>query len=251
MGEQIKKNKPTHQTSEHITTNGVETALSSPDNTSDSILDTFNEIYGSSPEGSSSTSSVGNDEDVNIENNTSPNQDDGGLLDIGTHQSRPSSDITDLLGDGPSSEHITSNEHITPDAAQIRNSNHTFQEGTPVLTVEVFNDIVQGGRNKSPILVDDSDQEFFKIKEQRFAQHMQRFDNGSGTYTISHPIAMAVVLALDTKQRSEQELHACAERKSNNPHQTDQRDDKLCQAHHRRGQYKHITTHHSEIEFPG
>jgi hypothetical protein len=165
----------------------------------DSILDTFNEIYGSSPEGSSPTSPVGNVEDVNMENNPSPNQDDGGLQDIGIHQSRPSSDITDLLGDGASSEHITSNKHITSNPAQIRNPNYTFQGGTPVLTVEAFNDIVQGGRNKSPTLVDDTDQEFFKIKEHRFAQHMQRFDNGNGTYTISHPIAMAVILALDTE----------------------------------------------------
>ncbi len=31
---------------------------------------------------------------------------------------------------------------------------------------------------------------------------MQRFDNGNGTYTISQPIAMAVVLALETEQRN-------------------------------------------------
>jgi hypothetical protein len=105
------------------------------------------------------------------------------LQDTGTDQLRLSDDITSLLEDDTSDEHITSSEHInsnelnTSDPVTTTDQIYTFQEGTPVLTVEAFNDIVQGGRNKSPILIGDTDQEFFRIKEQGFAQCMQRFDN--------------------------------------------------------------------------
>jgi hypothetical protein len=81
----------------------------------------------------------------------------------------------------------------------------------PCSQVEAFNDIVHGGRNKSPILVGDSDQEFFRIKEQRFAQCMQRFDNGNGTYTITQPIAMAVILALEKEQRNQNYMQVMKE----------------------------------------
>jgi hypothetical protein len=88
---------------------------------------------------------------------------------------------------------------------------HTFQEGAPILTFEACNDIIKGGRSELPILSHTTDQEFFKIKVRRFTQHMQKFVNGNGTYTIGHPIAMAVALALETEQRNRHYEHALNE----------------------------------------
>jgi hypothetical protein len=77
-----------------------------------------------------------------------------------------------------------------------------LQENTSILTVDVLNDIVKGGRSTSPIREHTSDLEFFNIKEQRYHQHMQKFRNGDGSYTVSHPIAMSLFLALETEQRN-------------------------------------------------
>jgi hypothetical protein len=112
-----------------------------------------------------------------------------------------------------SNEHVISQENNSglQDPEQISRTNHPIQEGAPILTIEVCNGIVKGGRNKSPILINDADQEFFKIKEQRFTQIMQKFDNGNETYTISHPIAMSLVLALETEQRNKNVMYALNE----------------------------------------
>jgi hypothetical protein len=77
-----------------------------------------------------------------------------------------------------------------------------LQENTSILTVDVVNDIVKGGRSTSPIREHTSDLEFFNIKEQRYQHHMQKFRNGDGSYTVSHPIAMSLFLALETEQRN-------------------------------------------------
>jgi hypothetical protein len=77
-----------------------------------------------------------------------------------------------------------------------------LQENTSILTVDVVNDIVKGGRSTSPIREHTSDLELFNIKEQRYHQHMQKFRNGDGSYTVSHPIAMSLFLALETEQRN-------------------------------------------------
>jgi hypothetical protein len=127
-------------TSQHITTDEGEPALNSPDNAYP-YLRTFNEIYGSLSEGSTSASPVGDDEDVNMETNAVSPQ------DTGTDQLRLSDDITSLLDEDTSGEHITtnehftSNEHINTDPEQTGDLVHTFQGETPVLTVEAFNDI--------------------------------------------------------------------------------------------------------------
>jgi hypothetical protein len=60
-------------------------------------------------------------------------------------------------------------------------------------------------------LVYSTDREFFKIKEYRFTQGMKKYDNGNASYTISHPIAMAVALALETEQRNQHYMHALHE----------------------------------------
>jgi hypothetical protein len=85
---------------------------------------------------------------------------------------------------------------------QETNSLALLQENTSILTVDVVNDIVKGGRSTSPIREHTSDLEFFNIKEQRYHQHMQKFRNGDGSYTVSHPIAMSLFLALETEQRN-------------------------------------------------
>jgi hypothetical protein len=43
---------------------------------------------------------------------------------------------------------------------------------------------------------------------------MQKFNNGNGTYTISQPIAMAVVLALETEQRNQNYMQVMKDQKT-------------------------------------
>jgi hypothetical protein len=50
--------------------------------------------------------------------------------------------------------------------------------------------------------------ELFNIKEQRYLQHIQKFRNGDGSYTVSHLIAMSLILALETEQRNKNFIHA-------------------------------------------
>jgi hypothetical protein len=82
------------------------------------------------------------------------------------------------------------------------------QASTSILTVDVVNDIVKRGRTSSPIREYTSSLEFFNIKEQRYLQHMQKFRNGDGSYTVSHPIAMSLILALETEQRNKNFIYA-------------------------------------------
>jgi hypothetical protein len=194
-------------TSERITATEGKSDISIPD-----YLREFNVLYGDfSPENSATISPVDTGRDEIMESNTSTNQKDSGQQDAGIDHLRLSDDISVLLEDSTAGEQANTEGHSNAgqgDPEQIK----THQEGTPVLTVEAFNDIVRGGRSKSPILIDDSDrQDFFQVKERRFAQCMERFDNGNGTYTISQPIAMAVVLALDTEQRNTNYIHAMNE----------------------------------------
>jgi hypothetical protein len=207
----------THQpeqinTSEHITPDEREATLGSPDNTLDigSELRAFRALYSLSDD-SEPTSPADNTEDVNMKLETSTNQNEEGLQDTGTNQSDHSADITDLLNERATVERDAT-EQITEgskqsDPEQII-THHTIQEGTPILTIEAFNDIVKGGRSEPPSLVYSTEREFFKIKEHRFTQGMHKYDDGNGTYTISHPIAMAVALALETEQRNKLYLQA-------------------------------------------
>jgi hypothetical protein len=193
-------------TSEQITTTEGKSDISTPDYPRE-----FNALYGVSPENSASISPVDTGRNEIMESNTSTNQEDSGQQDAGLDQLRLYDDISALLEDSAAGEQINTEVLSNADQAdpdQIK----THQEGTPVLTVEAFNDIVRGGRSKSPILIDDQDhQDFYQVKERRFAQCMERFDNGNGTYTISQLIAMAVVLALDTEQRNRNYIHAMNE----------------------------------------
>ncbi len=44
--------------------------------------------------------------------------------------------------------------------------------------------------------------EFFKSKEENYLKEMGKYKNDDGSYTISHPIAMTIALALETEQRN-------------------------------------------------
>jgi hypothetical protein len=181
MEKQTIKNKSTHQNkSQRLKTEG-KSDLSTPD-----YLREFNALYsGLSPENSASISPVDTGKDEIMESNTSTNQEDSGQQDAGIDHLRLSNDITVLLEDSAAGEQVNPEGRSNPDQAETEQIK-THQEGAPILTVEVFNDIVQGGRSKSPILIDDTDhQDFFQVKERRFAQCMERFDNGNGTYTIT------------------------------------------------------------------
>jgi hypothetical protein len=99
-------------------------------------------------------------------------------------------------------------ETTLPAPQQENNSLALLQENTSILTVDVVNDIVKGGRSISPIREHTSDLEFFNIKEQRYHQHIQKFRNGDGSYTVSHPVAMSLFLALETEQRNKNYIYA-------------------------------------------
>ncbi len=160
----------TDNTSEHITPNEKEATLGSLDNTSDcgSELRAFKALYDSLSDESVPASPANDIEDVNMEVETSTNQNEEGLQDTDTNQSDLSADITDLLNERATVEHDAT-EQITEESKQSDPeqiiTHHTIQESTPILTIEAFNDIVKGGRSESPSLVYSTEREFFKIKE--------------------------------------------------------------------------------------
>ncbi len=88
------------------------------------------------------------------------------------------------------------------------NSLALLQENTSIFTVDILNDNVKGARPNSPIREHTSDFDFFNIKEQRYHHRIQKFRNEDGSYTVSHPIAMSLLLALETEQRSENYIKA-------------------------------------------
>jgi hypothetical protein len=69
--------------------------------------------------------------------------------------------------------------------------------------MDTFNDIVKASREITPIHTHKTDLDFFRIKKQRYLQHVRKFQNDDGNYTISHPIAMMTLsLAVETEQRN-------------------------------------------------
>jgi hypothetical protein len=165
------------------------------DDDEDELLD-FNEF--TSPEASPGPPGQGSqDEDVIMENAASPSKvtEQTTAPDEATSgdQIQPSAGTTSLA---------PPQEIISPAPPQETNSLALLQENTSILTVDVVNDIVKGGRSTSPIREHTSDLEFFNIKEQRYHHNMQHFRNGDGSYTVSHPIAMSLFLALKTEQRN-------------------------------------------------
>jgi hypothetical protein len=137
------------------------------------------------------------DEDVSIEVVASPNQAEGSEQATSVQE-----DNSNLLDQGSSGDQIqpaidastTSLALLQDDTSLATPQENTslalLQANTSILTVDVLNDIVKGGRSTSPIREHTSDLDFFNIKEQRYHQHMQKFRNGDGSYTVSHPIAM-------------------------------------------------------------
>ncbi len=146
------------------------------------------------------------DEDVNMEGISSPNQVEIKEQDASSQKGNSNSPN---LGGSIHQVHSVDNNDNTSLAypqeitllAPPRESTTSLalpQEVTSILTVDILNDIVEGGRSASPIRDHTSDGDFFNIKEQRYLQHMQKFRNGDGSYTISHPIAISLLLALST-----------------------------------------------------
>ncbi len=127
-----------------------------------------------------------------MDGRTSTNQSENGLQEADTSQLEPSGGISDLLNGTSTVEHIAP-EQFTEGSKQVDPeqiiTHHTVHEGAPILTIEAFNDIVEGGR-ESPTLVYSTEPEFFKVKELRFTRGMHKFDHGNGTFTISQPVAM-------------------------------------------------------------
>jgi hypothetical protein len=73
---------------------------------------------------------------------------------------------------------------------------------TSVLTVDLLNEIVKRARPTSPIREHTSDLDLFNLKEERYRHGIKQFRNEDGSFTISQPIAMSLLLALETEQRS-------------------------------------------------
>ena len=73
---------------------------------------------------------------------------------------------------------------------------------TSVLTVDILNEIVKRARPTSPIREHTSDLDLFNLKEERYRHGIKQFRNEDGSFTISQPIAMSLLLALETEQRS-------------------------------------------------
>jgi hypothetical protein len=146
--------------------------------------------------------------DLDVECGASPNQAEaeGSGPEASTQENN--SNLPDL---GSSGEQIqpavnASNTSLAP--PQENTSLALVQANISIFTVDVLNDIVKGGRPTSPIREHTSDLDLFNIKEQRYHQHIQKFRNGDGTYTVSHPIAMSLFLALETEQRNKNYLIA-------------------------------------------
>jgi hypothetical protein len=155
------------------------------------------------------------DEDVDMEGISSPNQLEVKEQDISSQKGNSNSPN---LGSSIHQVHPVDNndntslacpQEITSLAPPRESTSLALpQEVTSILTVDILNDIVEGGRSASPIRDHTSDGDFFNIKEQRYLQHMQKFRNGDGSYTISHPIVISLLLALETEQRSKNFIKA-------------------------------------------
>jgi hypothetical protein len=149
------------------------------------------------------------DEDVVMKIAASPNQAEGSEQAASVQENN--SNLPDEASSGdqiqPTGNAGTTSLALSQDDAllappQENTSLTLLQANTSILTVDALKDIVKGGRSTSPIRERTSDLEFFNIKEQRYHQHMQKFRNGDGSYTVSHPIDMSLFLALETEQRN-------------------------------------------------
>ena len=121
--------------------------------------------------------------------------------------------LTGQVSDAPQEEGSSSqihNEHITQEGQEESTSpaQVSIQEGEggsksgQILTVESFNRIVRKAGRGAPLHQYKSQPEFFRSKEENYIKQMASFQNGDGSYNISHSVALAVALALETEQRN-------------------------------------------------
>jgi hypothetical protein len=197
----------------HISFTSEEIPISSHYNSDDNLRD-FNDFESETASPNPPIQSL-QDEDVDMEGVSSPNQSEFKGQDISSQVSNSNSPN---LGSSSHQVHPVDNHDNTSLASTQENTSLAPpqevtslalpHEVTSILTVDILNDIVEGGRSASPIRDHTSDGDFFNIKEQRYLQHMQKFRNGDGSYTISHPIAISLLLALETEQRSKNFIKA-------------------------------------------
>ena len=123
------------------------------------------------------------------------------------------SNLTGQDSDAPQEEGSNSqihSEHITQEGREESTSpaQVSIQEGEggsksgQILTVESFNQIVRKTGRGAPLHQYKSQPEFFRSKEENYIKQMASFQNGDGSYNISHSVALAVALALETEQRN-------------------------------------------------
>jgi hypothetical protein len=133
------------------------------------------------------------DEDLDMEGVSSPNQLEGKEQELA-----PLENISNLPDQGSSGQQIhpgtgSDDTSLAPlqekslAQPQENNSLALLQETNSILTVDILNAIVKGARPTSPIRGHTSDFDFFSIKEQRYHQHIQKFRNEDGSYTVAQP----------------------------------------------------------------
>ena len=152
----------------------------SPSNTSPPPLASLQgdfEMNEEVPSNQSEGDSTGQDSDVPQEGEGSSLSHDGQITQEGQEETASPAQVSIQEGEGGSK------------SAQI-------------LTVESFNQIVRKSGRGTPLHQYKSQPEFFRSKEENYLKQMTSFQNGDGSYNISHSVALAVAVALETEQRN-------------------------------------------------
>jgi len=140
------------------------------------------------------------DEDLDMEGVSSPNQLDTSNSNL---PSPGSSGVqTDLTSIAENTSTAPPQENTLTSESSGNISLAPTQGNNSILTVDLLNEIVKRARPTSPIRDHTSDLDLFNLKEERFRQGIKQFRNEDGSFTISQPIAMSLLLALETEQRS-------------------------------------------------
>jgi hypothetical protein len=92
---------------------------------------------------------------------------------------------------------ITNEQHETPNMERVAaQEGEVLYKGAPILTVETFNQIAKASGQNTPLHKHKSRSDFFKSKEESYLKEMGKYQNDDSSYTVSHPIAMTIALAL-------------------------------------------------------
>jgi FtsZ-binding cell division protein ZapB len=154
-------------------------------------------------------------EDTDMEGDPPSNQEEVGTPDT-TGTPAQVQDNHESISNDPAlqtsseqTETQVSSESTSAIQSQSPPPENLLEEGaTSILTVDIFNKIVKSSRDKTPIHNHQTDLDFFRIKEERYLKHLHKFQNDDGNYTVSHPVAMALALAVETEQRNKNYIYA-------------------------------------------